>query len=231
MAALLGGRSYTILDGAGVPRRCGHSPVSSNGFGWRGLDAARCPASRPLREHTVALPRSPGSRTALECDRPMQDLRGHRPRQLSGARRPLPLISSERAAWQPPHRPAAHDRLWTKLWLRCAVRSRPPSNRRRNHVSAWSKSSRRLDRVTEVLKASGARRVVDLGRLLERLVAEFQRYPRHRCRHPGSTALAPRYPSERQRARIKLCAGPLTYRNQRIDGFGRSASGSYSRMV
>jgi 3' terminal RNA ribose 2'-O-methyltransferase Hen1 len=91
----------------------------------------------------------------------------------------------------------------------------------------------RLGRVTEVLKASGARRVVDLGcgsgKLLKRLLAERQfteilgvdvgiQDLEIASRRLRLDAL-----SERQRARIKIVQGALTYRDKRIEGFDAAA--------
>ena len=91
----------------------------------------------------------------------------------------------------------------------------------------------RLDRVIAVLKASGARRVLDLGcgsgKLLKRLLAERQfseilgvdigiqdlEIAARRLRFETL--------SERQRARIKIVQGALTYRDQRIEGFDAAA--------
>ena len=87
----------------------------------------------------------------------------------------------------------------------------------------------RLDRVTEVLKASGARRVVDLGcgsgKLLKRLLAERQ-FTEILGVDVGiqdleiaARRLRLETMSERQRARIKIAQGVLTYRDKRIEGF------------
>jgi 3' terminal RNA ribose 2'-O-methyltransferase Hen1 len=91
----------------------------------------------------------------------------------------------------------------------------------------------RLDRVTEVLKAAGVRRVVDLGcgsgKLLKRLLAERQfteilgvdvgiQDLEIAVRRLRLETL-----SERQRARIKLVQGALTYRDRRIEGFDAAA--------
>jgi 3' terminal RNA ribose 2'-O-methyltransferase Hen1 len=91
----------------------------------------------------------------------------------------------------------------------------------------------RLDRVVEVLKASGSRRVVDLGcgtgKLLKRLMADRQfaeilgvdvgvqdlERAAQRLRIEGL--------SEGQRARIRLVQGALTYRDRRIEGFDAAA--------
>ena len=87
----------------------------------------------------------------------------------------------------------------------------------------------RLDRVTEVLKVSGARRVVDLGcgsgKLLKRLLAERQ-FTEILGVDVGiqdleiaARRLRLETMSERQRARIKIAQGALTYRDKRIEGF------------
>jgi 3' terminal RNA ribose 2'-O-methyltransferase Hen1 len=91
----------------------------------------------------------------------------------------------------------------------------------------------RLDRVADVLKASGARRVVDLGcgsgKLLKRLLAEKQfteilgvdvgiQDLEIAARRLRLDTL-----SERQRARIRIVQGALTYRDQRIAGFDAAA--------
>lgn len=91
----------------------------------------------------------------------------------------------------------------------------------------------RLDAVTQVLKASGARRVVDLGcgsgKLLKRLMAERQfgeilgldialadlERAARRLRLDRM--------DDRQRARITLAQGALTYRDKRIEGFDAAA--------
>jgi 3' terminal RNA ribose 2'-O-methyltransferase Hen1 len=91
----------------------------------------------------------------------------------------------------------------------------------------------RLDRVTEVLKTLGARRVVDLGcgsgKLLKRLLVEKQfteilgvdvgiQDLEIAARRLRLCTL-----SERQRARIKIVQGALTYRDRRIEGFDAAA--------
>jgi 3' terminal RNA ribose 2'-O-methyltransferase Hen1 len=91
----------------------------------------------------------------------------------------------------------------------------------------------RLDCVVEVLKAAGARRVVDLGcgsgKLLKRLMAEAQFVAivgvdvgipdlEIAARRLRLEAL-----SERQRGRITLLQGALTYRDDRIAGFDAAA--------
>ena len=93
--------------------------------------------------------------------------------------------------------------------------------------------AQRLDRVTEVLKVSGARRVVDLGcgsgKLLKRLLAERQ-FTEILGVDVGiqdleiaARRLRLETMSERQRARIKIAQGALTYRDQRIEGFDAAA--------
>jgi 3' terminal RNA ribose 2'-O-methyltransferase Hen1 len=91
----------------------------------------------------------------------------------------------------------------------------------------------RLDRVTEVLKASGARRVVDLGcgsgKLLKRLLAERQFTEilgvdiGVQDLEIATRRLRLETMSERQRARIKITHGALTYRDKRIEGFDAAA--------
>jgi 3' terminal RNA ribose 2'-O-methyltransferase Hen1 len=91
----------------------------------------------------------------------------------------------------------------------------------------------RLNAVTEVLKAAGARRVVDLGcgsgKLLKRLMAERQFNEilgldisildlEKAARRLRLDRL-----DERQRARITLAQGALTYRDRRIEGFDAAA--------
>lgn len=92
---------------------------------------------------------------------------------------------------------------------------------------------RRLQAVTEALTACGARRVVDLGcgagKLLKRLLAEKQfeevlgldigvRSLELAARRLRLEAL-----NERQRSRIKLVQGALTYRDARLEGFDAAA--------
>jgi 3' terminal RNA ribose 2'-O-methyltransferase Hen1 len=91
----------------------------------------------------------------------------------------------------------------------------------------------RLDRVTEVLKVSGARRVVDLGcgsgKLLKRLLAEKQFTEvlgvdvGTRDLEMAARRLRLDTLSERQRARIRIVQGALTYRDNRIEGFDAAA--------
>jgi len=91
----------------------------------------------------------------------------------------------------------------------------------------------RLAAVADALKASGARRVVDLGcgngKLLKRLMAEKQfteilgvdvgiRDLEAAARRLRLEAL-----NERQRTRIKIVHGALTYRDTRIEGFDAAA--------
>ncbi len=91
----------------------------------------------------------------------------------------------------------------------------------------------RLDAVAELLKTSGARRVVDLGcgsgKLLRRLMAERQ-FTEILGVDIGiqDLELAARRLKletlpERQRKRIKLLQGALTYRDDRIAGFDAAA--------
>jgi 3' terminal RNA ribose 2'-O-methyltransferase Hen1 len=91
----------------------------------------------------------------------------------------------------------------------------------------------RLDRVAEVLKASGARRVVDLGcgsgKLLKRLLPEkqFNQILGLDVATQDLEAAARRLRldrlSERDRARIEIVQGALTYRDKRIEGFDAAA--------
>jgi 3' terminal RNA ribose 2'-O-methyltransferase Hen1 len=91
----------------------------------------------------------------------------------------------------------------------------------------------RLDRVTEVLTAAGMRRVVDLGcgsgKLLKRLLAERQ-FTEILGVDVGihdleiaARRLRLETLSERQRARIRLVQGALTYRDKRVEGFDAAA--------
>ena len=91
----------------------------------------------------------------------------------------------------------------------------------------------RLDRVAEVLKAKGARRVVDLGcgsgKLLKRLLAEkqFNQILGVDVGIQDLEVAARRLRldrlSERDRARIEIVQGALTYRDDRIEGFDAAA--------
>jgi methylase of polypeptide subunit release factors len=91
----------------------------------------------------------------------------------------------------------------------------------------------RLDRVTEVLKAAGVRRVVDLGcgsgKLLKRLLAERQFTEilgvdvGIQDLETAARRLRLDILSERQRARIKIVQGALTYRDKRVEGFDAAA--------
>jgi len=91
----------------------------------------------------------------------------------------------------------------------------------------------RLAAVTETLKASGARRVVDLGcgngKLLKRLMAEKQFAEilgvdvGIRDLEAAARRLRLETLSEGQRARIKIVQGALTYRDTRIEGFDAAA--------
>jgi len=91
----------------------------------------------------------------------------------------------------------------------------------------------RLDRITEVLKTAGVRRVVDLGcgsgKLLKRLLAERQfteilgvdvgiQDLEMAARRLRLDTL-----SERRRERITIVQGALTYRDKRIEGFDAAA--------
>lgn len=88
---------------------------------------------------------------------------------------------------------------------------------------------RRLDRVVEVLRSAGARRVVDLGcgsgKLLTRLLADrgFTDILGVDVSIAALEIAARRLKldrlSERQRQRITLAQGALTYRDRRIEGF------------
>jgi len=92
---------------------------------------------------------------------------------------------------------------------------------------------RRLTIVTEALKASGARRVLDLGcgsgKLLKRLLAEKQFSEilgvdvGIRDLEAAARRLRLDVLNERQRARIKIVQGALTYRDARIAGFDAAA--------
>ena len=91
----------------------------------------------------------------------------------------------------------------------------------------------RLDAVTQVLKASGARRVVDLGcgsgKLLKRLMADKQFAEilgvdiATQDLEKAARRLRLERLDERQRARITLAQGALTYRDRRIEGFDAAA--------
>ncbi|MGO9486867.1 MAG: 3' terminal RNA ribose 2'-O-methyltransferase Hen1 [Rhodomicrobium sp.] len=90
-------------------------------------------------------------------------------------------------------------------------------------------NGQRLQAVTEVLTASGARRVADLGcgggKLLKRLMAERQFEEilgvdiGIRSLEIAARRLRLDTLSDRQRSRIKLVQGALTYRDARIEGF------------
>ena len=87
----------------------------------------------------------------------------------------------------------------------------------------------RLNAVTEVLKASGVQRVVDLGcgsgKLLKRLMADRQFIEilgldiSLADLERAAKRLRLERLDERQRARISLAQGALTYRDRRIEGF------------
>jgi 3' terminal RNA ribose 2'-O-methyltransferase Hen1 len=91
----------------------------------------------------------------------------------------------------------------------------------------------RLQAVMEVLKASGARRVADLGcgagKLLKRLVAEKQFEEilgldiGIRSLEIAARRLRLDTLNEKKRNRIKLMQGALTYRDTRIEGFDAAA--------
>jgi 3' terminal RNA ribose 2'-O-methyltransferase Hen1 len=91
----------------------------------------------------------------------------------------------------------------------------------------------RLDAVTEVLKAAGARKVVDLGcgsgKLLKRLLAERQFTEilgldiSTLDLEKAARRLRLERLGERDRARITLAQGALTYRDRRIEGFDAAA--------
>jgi 3' terminal RNA ribose 2'-O-methyltransferase Hen1 len=91
----------------------------------------------------------------------------------------------------------------------------------------------RLRAVTEVLKASGAQRVADLGcgsgKLLKRLMAERQFTEilgldiSLADLERAAKRLRLERLDERQRARITLAQGALTYRDRRIEGFDAAA--------
>jgi 3' terminal RNA ribose 2'-O-methyltransferase Hen1 len=88
---------------------------------------------------------------------------------------------------------------------------------------------RRLNAVTEVLKASGAQRVADLGcgsgKLLKRLMSERQFTEilgidiSLADLERAAKRLRLERLDERQRARVTLAQGALTYRDRRIEGF------------
>ena len=91
----------------------------------------------------------------------------------------------------------------------------------------------RLNRVTEVLKASGVRRVLDLGcgsgKLLKRLMFERQFIEivgvdvGVRDLEMAAERLKLERLPERQRSRIKLLQGALTYRDDRLAGYDAAA--------
>lgn len=96
-----------------------------------------------------------------------------------------------------------------------------------------SLNQQRLGAVLSVLKAAGARRVIDLGcgegRLLQRLIAEphFTEIVGMDASYrvitiAGERLRLDRMP-ERQRARIRLLHGSLTYRDERLTGFDAAA--------
>lgn len=91
----------------------------------------------------------------------------------------------------------------------------------------------RLDTVAERLKLLGARKVVDLGcgsgKLLKRLMAEKQFDDilgidvSAGCLENAERRLRLDRLSERQRARIRILHGTLTYRDRRLEGFDAAA--------
>jgi 3' terminal RNA ribose 2'-O-methyltransferase Hen1 len=91
----------------------------------------------------------------------------------------------------------------------------------------------RLNAVTEVLKTGGAQRVVDLGcgsgKLLKRLMAERQFTEilgldiSLADLEQAARRLRLERLDERQRSRITLAQGALTYRDRRIEGFDAAA--------
>lgn len=93
--------------------------------------------------------------------------------------------------------------------------------------------AQRLEAVTEVLKNSGARRVLDLGcgegRLLQKLLREkqFQEIVgldvSHRTLEKARDFLKLERMPEMQRARLQLLHGSLTYRDERLKGFDAAA--------
>jgi 3' terminal RNA ribose 2'-O-methyltransferase Hen1 len=96
-----------------------------------------------------------------------------------------------------------------------------------------SLSQQRLGAVMAALKDSGARRVLDLGcgegQLLERLLADPQFAEiagmdvSHRVLERAAERLRLDRLPERQRARIRLLHGSLTYRDERLSGFDAAA--------
>ncbi len=96
-----------------------------------------------------------------------------------------------------------------------------------------SLNEERLGTVAAALKASGAKRVVDLGcgegKLLGALLAEKQFEEvvgldvSSRCLERAADRLHLDRMPERQRARIRLIQGSLTYRDRRLQGFDAAA--------
>ncbi|MCC6979136.1 MAG: 3' terminal RNA ribose 2'-O-methyltransferase Hen1 [Candidatus Melainabacteria bacterium] len=92
-----------------------------------------------------------------------------------------------------------------------------------------SLNERRLGSVLSVLKKASARRIIDLGcgegRLLERLLAEkdFSELVgmdvSHRALELAGARLRYEQMSERQKERLKLIQGSLTYRDKRMTGY------------
>jgi 3' terminal RNA ribose 2'-O-methyltransferase Hen1 len=91
----------------------------------------------------------------------------------------------------------------------------------------------RLDAVVVALKQNGATRVLDLGcgegKLLRELLKEKQFSEivgldvSHRSLEIASERLRVERMSEKQRARLKLLHGSLTYRDKRLDGYDAAA--------
>lgn len=98
---------------------------------------------------------------------------------------------------------------------------------------ALSLNERRLDKVFEALKASGASRVLDLGcgegRLLQRLLAERQFTEivgmdvSGRALDVAESRLRLDQMAPRQRERLRLLHGSLMYRDARLSGFDAAA--------
>jgi 3' terminal RNA ribose 2'-O-methyltransferase Hen1 len=96
-----------------------------------------------------------------------------------------------------------------------------------------SLSERRLSSVLSAIRSSGARTVVDLGcgsaRLVQALLKE-QGIDRvvgmdvsHRALEVGARRLHLETMAPRQRARVELLQGSLTYRDRRLEGFDAAA--------
>lgn len=94
-------------------------------------------------------------------------------------------------------------------------------------------NQQRLDAVMREILASGAKRVLDLGcstgNLLRRLIAEpsIERIVGYDVSHAALTVAAKRINldrlRERDRERVELLQGSLTYRDQRLEGFDAAA--------